>query len=62
MPELTPIIVLFGVFISATVGFFARAIFVPSEIRKAVDDTYRKIENLHCSGAVKDRRNDTRVF
>jgi hypothetical protein len=62
MPELTPIIVIFGVFASATVGFFARSIFVPGEIRKAIDQTYRKIENLHRAQPIKDPRNDTRAF
>lgn len=54
MPELTPIIVLFGVFVSASLGFFARGLFVPAEIRAAIDATYRKIENRHRTQPVKD--------
>ena len=62
MPELTPIIVLFGVFLSATLGFFTRGLFVAAEVRKAVDATYRKIENLHRAHPIQDPRNDTRPF
>ncbi|MCW1883990.1 hypothetical protein OKA04_04570 [Luteolibacter flavescens] len=59
MPEITPLIAGLGVIAGAVLGYVARGLFVPAQLRAAEKGAWRQIEFLQRARAIEDQRNDT---
>ena len=62
MPELNPIIGGAAVLLGAVLGYALRSLFVPFQIKAAVNAAWRQIEDLQRTRAIKDNRDNLRLF